>query len=118
MWEVPHKAHKIRGGEGKLLENCGKKGKKKKKGGGKSVKRVKRVKRVKKERERRKEERVEKREKGRLGCRPVTRYRKRRWKFACHVPSVHLCTKSDHVRTASETKKKKNCVDNQEKMHI
>ena len=55
------------------MENCGKN-----------------VKNVRSGREKRKGE--NKRERGRLGSsesrRPVSRYRKRRWNFACHVPST------------------------------
>ena len=114
VWEMPRGAHcwqgvtwrrvaltkkrgkkqKMRGGEGKLLENCGQKVKKEK-GRGKSVKRGKNGRKNGKKGER--EEKGGKgrtREKGRLGSRegrrPVTRYRKRRWDNACHVPSTFV----------------------------
>ena len=56
------------------------------------------------------------REKGRLGSpegrRPVTRFRKRRWNFACHVPSTFArkATMFDPPR-----KKPQKCGKNQEK---
>ena len=95
------KKRKVRGGEGKLLEKLWKKG------GKREGQREKCEKSGKKEKNEKKVEREggRKREKERLGRRPVTRYRKCRWDNACHVP-VHFCTKSDHVRTASEKLRK------------
>ena len=89
------KKREVRGGEGKLLENCGKKVKKregKREKGKKGEKRKHWRKREKGGEAEEKGGKERTREMGRLGSpegrRPVTRCRKRRWNFACHVPST------------------------------
>ena len=87
------KKREVRGGEEKLLENCGKKVKKREGKREKGEKRKHWRKKEKREVKRRtKEEKERTREKGRLGSpegrNPVTRCRKRRWDNACHVPST------------------------------
>ena len=86
------KKRKVGEGEGKLLEKCGNLWKKEK-GREKRVIRRKIGERMgKMEDTEEKGGKGRKREKGRLGSPegrwPITRYRKRRWNFACHVPST------------------------------
>ena len=80
---------KVGESEGKLLENCGKI-QKQEKGREKRGKIGERMGKIGEAEEKGGKERT--REKGRLGSpecrRPVARYRKRRWNFACHVPST------------------------------
>ena len=102
------KKRKVREGEGQLLKKVEKeKGRGKREKGRKEGKLEKEWEKGREAEEKGGKER--KREKGRLGnaegCRPATRYRKHRWNNACHFPST-FCTKSDHVRTASEKHKK------------
>ena len=88
------KKREVRGDEGKMLENCGKKwGQEKRREEGKGRKEEKLEKKSEKGGEAEEKGGKERtREKGRLGSpegrRPVTRCRKRRWDFACHVPST------------------------------
>ena len=102
------KKREIEGSDGKLLVNCGKKGKNE----GRREKGEKR-KNWKKTLGKRKELDDEggkgrEREKGRLGSpegrRPATRYRKRRWNFAFHVPST-FAQKATMFEPASENLK-------------
>ena len=106
----------------KLLENCGKKGEKKEKGRGKREKRENIG-----EKEKREAPKVEEkggkertREKGRLGSpegrRPVTRCRKRRWNFACHVPSTFA--RKATMFEPPRKKRQKNWEKTQKNMHI
>ena len=114
------KKWKIGGAEGKLLENCGKKGEKKRREEGKRVKRRK-IGEKKEKRERIGGERWkgENKREGKVG--------KPRGPKACYMMSqtslefclpcpVHLCTKSDHVRSASEKTQK--MWEKSQKMHI
>ena len=83
----------IEGSDGKLLVNCGKKGKKKEGRRDKGEKRKNWRKHLEKGKNWRREGgKGREREKGRLGSpegrKPATRYRKRHWNFACHVPST------------------------------
>ena len=88
------KKREIEGSDGKLLVNGGKKREKKKgREEGKGWKEEKLEKTLGKGKELEEEGgKGREREKGRLGSpkgrRPATRYRKRRWNFACHVPST------------------------------
>ena len=108
---------KKRGSEGKILENCGERRKNKEKGGEKMLKREQNWRKLEKREgsggQRRK---GENKKEGKVG--------KPREPKACHtIPQtslefslpfpVHLCTKSDHVRTASDEQQK--CWKNHEK---
>ena len=114
------KKQKMGEGEGKLLENCGRKGNKRREGKRERSKKKKNWRKKRKGREL--EEKGGKgrtREKGRLGSpesrRPVTRFRKRRWNFACHVPSTFARKAAMFEPPRKKTQK---CGKKARKMHI